>query len=198
MNEPTSTQTTSVENPNSPELQYATFGAGCYWCVEAIFQRVEGVSTVESGFCGGHVETPTYEAVCAGITGHAEVCHIGYDPSKVAFEDLLEIFWKTHDPTTLNRQGHDVGTQYRSAVFYHSPKQKELAETYKKKLDAAGAFEGPIVTEIAAFDKFYKAKADHQNYFNTHPENRYCDMIAGKVEKFKKVFKDKVKKDGAK
>lgn len=178
------------------ELETATFGNGCYWCTEAVFQRVEGVKEVVSGFSGGEVDNPTYEAVCTGRTGHAEVLQIQFDPSVVSFEKLLEVFWSTHDPTTLNRQGNDVGTQYRSAVFYHNEEQKELAEKYKQRLDDAGAFSDPIVTEITAFDKFYPAPAKHQNYYNENKDNNpYCQLITYKLEKFRKAFSDVIDED---
>ena len=184
MNEPQQ----STDKP--PEgKKFATFGAGCFWCVEAVYQRVDGVELVESGYEGGSVKNPTYEQVCSGFTGHAEVCRLTYDPKKVSFEQLLEVFWKTHDPTTLNQQGNDIGTQYRSVVFYHDDEQKKLAEEYKKKLDAAGAFSAPIVTEISATSLFYKAEKYHQNYFNDNPQQSYCRFVVKpKVEKFEKVF----------
>jgi peptide-methionine (S)-S-oxide reductase len=176
-------------------LELATFGSGCFWCVEAIFQRVEGVEKVVSGYSGGHVKNPTYNEVCQGTTGHAEVCQLSYDPDIVSFEELLEVFWQTHDPTTLNRQGNDVGTQYRSAVFYHNDRQKALAEKYKKKLDESVAFKDPIVTEIKAYKSMYVAEDYHQNYFNENGSQPYCSfVIQPKVEKFEKVFKDKLKK----
>ena len=175
-------------------LQVATFGTGCFWCTEAVFQQVDGVTKVESGYSGGKVKNPTYREVCAGLTGHAEVIQLTYDPSKVSFEELLEIFWGTHDPTTLNRQGADEGTQYRSAIFFHTPEQKLLAETYKKKLDESGAFGNPIVTEITPFSNFYKAEDYHQNYYNLNGSAPYCSfVIRPKLEKFKKVFSDKLK-----
>lgn len=158
-----------VQGPAPEGLQFATFGGGCFWCTEAVFQQLKGVKTVVSGYSGGTVKDPTYDQVCTGKTGHAEVIHITYDPKLVTFPDLLEVFWKTHDPTTLNRQGADVGTQYRSAVFYHTPEQKKEAEEYKKKIDAAGVFDKPIVTEITAFDVFYPAEKYHQNYFVNNP-----------------------------
>lgn len=177
------------------ELQTATFGAGCFWCVEAVFQRLDGVVSVVSGYSGGDVENPTYEQVCTGTTGHAEACQIKFDPKKISYKDLLEVFWKTHDPTTLNRQGEDVGTQYRSVIFFHTDEQRKLAEEYKRKLDEAGVFDKPIVTEITPFKNFYPAEDYHQNYFNTNPNKPYCRLvIAPKVEKFEKVFKDKLKK----
>jgi peptide-methionine (S)-S-oxide reductase len=187
----------AVKSKSEPmtETQLATFGAGCFWCVEAVFQRLEGVVSVESGYAGGTVANPTYKQVCSGTTGHAEVCQIRYDPAKISYETLLEVFWKTHDPTTLNRQGYDVGTQYRSVIFYHNEKQKELAEKYKKELDASGAWDKPIVTEIEPAPEFYKAEDYHQNYYNSNPGKGYCArIIAPKLEKFENVFKDKLKR----
>lgn len=181
----------TMENNN---LELATFGAGCFWCVEAIFQRIDGVEKVVSGYAGGQVKNPSYKEVCQGNTGHAEVCQLSYDPSVVSFEELLEVFWQTHDPTTLNRQGNDVGTQYRSVVFYHNSEQKELTKKYKKKLNEAKVYPDPIVTEIAAFKKMYIAEDYHQNYFNENGSQPYCSfVIQPKVEKFQKVFKDKLK-----
>lgn len=176
------------------EMDIATFGNGCFWCTEAVFQQLKGVSKVESGYSGGQVDNPSYKAVCSGTTGHAEVLQITFDPSVISFKDLLEVFWQTHDPTTLNRQGNDVGTQYRSVVFYHNDEQRKLAEDYKKRLDESGAFDDPIVTEISKFDKFYIAEDYHQNYFNLNGSQPYCNfVIRPKVEKFKKVFADKLK-----
>jgi len=176
------------------KLDTATFGSGCFWCAEAIFERVKGVHKVISGYAGGSVDQPSYEQVCTGKTGHAEVVQITFDPSIVSYADLLKIFWKTHDPTTLNKQGADEGTQYRSVIFYHSDEQKNLAEHYKKELDLSSAWENPIVTQIVPFTKFYPAEAYHQNYFAQHPTQGYCSfVIAPKVEKFEKVFKDKLK-----
>ncbi|WP_028978355.1 peptide-methionine (S)-S-oxide reductase MsrA [Sporocytophaga myxococcoides] len=183
-----------IINPMA-NLDTATFGAGCFWCVEAIFQDMKGVQKVVSGYTGGQVDNPTYKEVCTGNTGHAEVIQIYYDPAVVSFKDLLEVFWQTHDPTTLNRQGNDEGTQYRSAVFYHNAEQKELSEKYKKELDQSGAFSSPIVTEIVPISKFFAAEDYHQNYFNLNKGQPYCTyVIKPKVEKFKKVFGDKVKK----
>ena len=175
-------------------LDTATFAAGCFWCVEAVFQNLKGVESVVSGYAGGSVENPTYEMVCSGTTGHAEACQISYDPKQISYAELLEVFWKTHDPTTLNRQGNDAGTQYRSAIFYHNEEQKKLAEHYKKELAASGAFDDPIVTEIVPFTRLFKAEAYHQNYFNDHGGQPYClFVIRPKVEKFRKAFKDKLK-----
>ena len=145
----------------------AVFGAGCFWCVEAVFESLKGVQKVESGYCGGHIKNPSYREVCTGRTGHAEVARITFDQTLISFEELVEVFWKTHDPTTLNRQGNDVGTQYRSAVFYTNESQKEAAEFYKGKLDESGAFDKPIVTEIVPLTDFYPAEDYHQNYFLT-------------------------------
>ena len=185
---------TKSEKKMTTGAQVATFANGCFWCTEAVFQELAGVIKVESGYTAGHVENPTYEEVCTGKTGHAECLQITYDPKKLSFEDLLEVFWGTHDPTTLNRQGNDVGTQYRSGIYYHSEEQKKLAEAYKKQLEDAHTFSNPIVTEILPFSVFYSAEAYHQNYFKLHPEQGYCAMvIRPKVEKFKKQFKDKVK-----
>lgn len=181
--------------PEAGNKDVATFGAGCFWCVEAIFQDLEGVISVTSGYSGGITENPTYKEVCSGTTGHAEVAQIVYDRDKISFDELLEIFWQTHDPTTMNKQGNDVGTQYRSVIFYHNAEQKELAEKYKAELNASGAYDKEIVTEIVPFKKFYKAEGYHQNYFNENSDQPYCTfVIQPKVEKFKKVFKDKLKK----
>ncbi len=173
----------------------ATFGAGCFWCVEAQFQQLEGVEKVESGFAGGHVANPTYKQVCTGTTGHAEVCNIYYDPSKISYDELLAAFWTAHDPTQLNRQGNDVGTQYRSVIYYHNNEQKQKAEEYKKRLNEEKAFNGPVVTEISPYTKFYKAEDYHQNYYNENGSQPYCMFVVKpKLEKFQKVFKDKLKK----
>jgi len=172
-----------------------TFGAGCFWCVEAIFQRVDGVVSVTSGYSGGSVANPSYEDVCTGTTGHAEACQIVFDSTKISFSSLLEIFWNTHDPTTLNRQGADAGTQYRSAIFYHSESQKDIAAAYKEQLQKSGIFKSDIVTEITPFKNFYKAEDYHQNYFNDNSRKPYCSfVIRPKVEKFEKYFSEKLKK----
>lgn len=172
----------------------ATFGGGCFWCTEAVFLRLDGVEKVVSGYMGGQTENPTYADVCTGLTGYAECIQITYDENKVAYDELLEIFWKTHDPTTLNRQGFDVGTQYRSVVFYHSPEQKELAEQWKKKLDESGIYDAPIVTEIAEASKFYPAEDYHQDYYAKNPQDRYCRAnIDPKYAKLEKLFADKLK-----
>ena len=167
----------------------ATFGAGCFWCVEAIFQRVSGVIEVESGYAGGDVDDPTYEEVVSGTTGHAEVARVTFNPEIITYEELLEVFWHTHNPTTLNRQGADVGTQYRSAIFYHTEKQKEIAEKSLEKTDKSDLWEDPIVTEITKVSKYSKAEDYHQNYFNNNPNAGYCSVvIAPKVKKFKEDF----------
>ena len=172
----------------------ATFGAGCFWCVEAVYQQLEGVEQVTSGYAGGEPDNPTYEAVCSGETGHAEVCQIIYNPSIISFTELLEAFWTVHDPTTLNRQGADVGTQYRSVIYYHNEEQKKLAEHYKAELDKSGSFNKPIVTEISPYTKFFSAEKYHQDYYNNNKNQPYCSMvIEPKLDKFKKVFKDKLK-----
>ncbi len=177
------------------KLDTTTFGTGCFWCSEAIFERVKGVKSAVAGYSGGTVENPTYKEVCTGNTGHAEVVQITYDSSIVSYDKLLEIFWKTHDPTTLNRQGADVGTQYRSVIFYHNEAQKEKAEYYKKKLEDEKIWKDPIVTEISPFTHFYKAEDYHQEYYDNNPNQGYCAfVITPKVEKFEKVFKDMLKK----
>jgi len=183
-----------TEMTSSAQKETATFGNGCFWCTEAIFKSLKGVETVESGYAGGHVKNPTYREVCTGETGHAEVIQITFDPAVISFRELLEVFWETHDPTTLNRQGADVGTQYRSAIFYHSPQQKEIAEKYKAELNKENVFNKPVVTEITPFDKFYKAENYHQDYYNNNSSQGYCQIvIVPKLEKFRKVFKDKLK-----
>jgi len=176
------------------KMELATFGSGCFWCTEAIFEKVKGVESVVSGYSGGKVKNPTYREVCTGNTGHAEVVQLIYNPEIIAYKELLEIFWKMHDPTTLNRQGADVGTQYRSVIFYHTDEQKKTAETYKKKLDEANILKKPIVTEITPFASFYKADDYHQEYYENNKFQPYCSfVITPKMEKFKKVFKDKLK-----
>jgi len=175
-------------------MEIITFGAGCFWCVEAIFQRLQGVNAVISGYSGGHVENPTYKEVCEGTTGHAEVCQIHFDAEQISVDELLKAFWLSHDPTTLNRQGADVGTQYRSVIFYHTENQRILAEKYKKELDKSGIFKSPIITEIQPFEEFYEAETYHQNYFNENSKQPYCSfIIKPKVEKFAKIFGDKLK-----
>ena len=192
----TSINTLDLINEKTMTTDTATFGTGCFWCTEAVFQELKGVQKVTSGYSGGHVKNPTYEEVCAKTTGHAEVVQIVYDPAIISFEELLEVFWKVHDPTTPNQQGADMGPQYRSAIFYHNPVQKQLAEEYKAELDKSGAFANPIVTEITALKNFYSAENYHQDYYNNNPNNGYCSyVIKPKLDKFEKVFKDKLRKN---
>jgi len=172
----------------------ATFATGCFWCTEAKFQQLKGVIKVTSGFTGGHVANPTYEQVCTGETGHAEACNIVYDPSVISYDDLLQAFFVAHDPTELNRQGNDVGTQYRSAIFYHNAQQKQKAEYYIQKLNEAKAYKSKIVTQVTPYTVFYKAEGYHQNYYNLHGDQPYCKyVIQPELEKFKAVFKNKLK-----
>lgn len=176
------------------KLQKATFGMGCFWCTEALFQRLNGVEQVRSGYEGGSVANPSYEEVCTGTTGYAEVIEITYDPNKIKYDELLEVFWKSHDPTTLNRQGADVGTQYRSVVFYHSEKQKQTAEKYRNALNNNNAFGKPVVTAIDKAQTFYVAEKYHQDYFNKNASQPYCRLvILPKMEKLEKIFKVKLK-----
>ena len=185
-----------MENQDMAGMQVATFGAGCFWCVEAVFQRLKGVVKIESGYEGGSLKNPSYKDVCTGLTGHAEACRITYDPKRITYEELLEVFWKTHDPTTLNRQGADSGTQYRSVVFYHNDEQKQLAEYWKDKLNKEKVFPNPIVTEISPSSTFYVAEDYHQDYFNQNGYAPYCQIvIKPKVDKFLKAFKDKLNKE---
>lgn len=180
--------------PAGVKTDTATFGTGCFWCTEAVFQQLEGVLKTTSGYSGGHVANPSYKEVCTGETGHAECLEIIYDPTKISYDDLLQVFWQVHDPTTLNRQGNDVGTQYRSVIFYHNNEQKEKAEKYKVELDKSGAWDNPIVTEIVPAAPFYKAEDYHQNYYNDNGSQPYCYfVIRPKLEKFEKVFKNKLK-----
>lgn len=171
------------------QFEEATFGAGCFWCVEAVFEDLKGVKKVEAGYAGGHVKNPTYEEVCTGNTGHAEVAHIVYDPDVISYEQLLTVFWHTHNPTTLNRQGADVGTQYRSVIFYHNEKQKEIAEKSLKETDASDLWDDPIVTKISPLKNYSKAENYHQNYYENNPNAGYCQVvIAPKLQKFRKEF----------
>ncbi len=172
----------------------ATFASGCFWCSEALFQQLKGVQSVVSGYSGGSSKNPTYEEICSDTTGHAEAIQVTYDPKIISYRELLEVFWKTHDPTTRDRQGHDVGSQYRSVIFYHTDEQKQLAEHYKQKLDASGIFGNPIVTQIVPFTEFYRAEAGHQNYYKEHSQQPYCRIVIGpKLEKLKELFHDKLK-----
>lgn len=177
------------------EYALATFGCGCFWCTEAIFRNLDGVVRAVSGYSGGHIENPAYEDVCAGVTGHAESVQITYDPARVSYTALLEVFWKTHNPTTRNRQGNDIGTQYRSVVFYHDAKQKELAESYKDRLEAERIWSSPIVTEIEPYNAFWPAEPYHQDYYENNRSNNYCiAVITPKIEKLRHVFTDRLKK----
>jgi peptide-methionine (S)-S-oxide reductase len=183
---------TTVSLPQGQAV--ATFGNGCFWCTEAVFEGLKGVVSSTSGYSGGFIKNPAYKEVCNGTTGHAEVIQVVYDPAKVSFEKLLAVFFETHDPTKLNRQGADVGTQYRSAVFYHTPEQKQQAEQTIKKLNDAGAFDNKIVTEVTPFANFYAAEDYHQAYFKLNGEQPYCQFVVRpKVEKFRKVFADDLK-----
>ena len=186
----------SFSNYKGTQTDTATFGGGCFWCTEAIFNQVNGVLQVSSGYCGGHVPMPTYEQVCTKTTGHAEVIQIIFDPALISYDELLEIFWKTHDPTTLNRQGNDVGPQYRSVVFFHDVEQKQKAEHYKEQLNKNKVFDNPVVTTIEPYKNYYEAENYHQNYYNNNKEsNPYCYyVIKPKLEKFQKVFSDKIRK----
>lgn len=176
-------------------MEIATLGTGCFWCTEAIFQSLIGVEKAASGYSGGHVENPTYEQVCAKTTGHAEVIRITYDPDQITFEDLLEVFWETHNPTTLNRQGNDVGPQYRSVIFYHNEEQKAIAEKSKRATDATDLYADPIVTEISPLINYYQAEDYHQEYYvRVGGRNPYCNLVVSpKVNKFRKQFKDRLK-----
>ncbi|CAN5781956.1 peptide-methionine (S)-S-oxide reductase MsrA [soil metagenome] len=195
--EPTANETKPerVRNPQAGKtLNLATFGGGCFWCVEAVFQELKGVHQVVSGYAGGHVTNPTYEMVLTGKTGHAEVVQIAFDPDVITYAQVLEIFWKTHDPTTLNRQGPDIGPQYRSIILAHDDEQLKQAEYYKGELNKAKAFSKPVVTEIVPLTAFYPAEAYHQNYFRRNPQQQYCQfVIMPKMQKFRRVFRDQLK-----
>lgn len=181
-------------NQNNKKMELATFGGGCFWCTEAVFKELKGVESVTSGYSGGHVINPAYREVTSGRTGHAEVIEIEFDPTIISFQQLLEVFWATHDPTTLNRQGADVGTQYRSVIFYHNEKQKEIAEEIKRKLNDDDVFDKPVVTEISPWENFYRAENYHQDYYENNAEQGYCQfVIVPKLDKFRKIFKDKLK-----
>ena len=175
-------------------LEKATFGAGCFWCIETLFLELDGVEKVVSGYEGGSTEEPTYKQICAGTTGHAEVIEVTFNSDKISFKKLLEVFWSVHDPTTVNRQGNDVGTQYRSVVFYHSQKQQDQAKFYKNELDKSGVYSNPIVTEISGASIFYPAEDYHQDYYNNNTGQPYCQfVIAPKVDKFRKAFEKDLK-----
>ncbi len=178
------------------KFEQATLGAGCFWCVEAVYQNLDGVQSVVSGYAGGNIPNPTYEQICTGTTGHAEVAQITFDPAMVSYAEILDVFWRIHDPTTLNRQGADVGTQYRSVIFYHNDEQRRIAEESKAQADASRLWNDPIVTEISPLAEFFPAEDYHQNYFRRNPHQPYCQMVvAPKVEKFKLTFSTKLKKD---
>jgi peptide-methionine (S)-S-oxide reductase len=193
---PGASETPSEQSVSEPRKkpQTATFGAGCFWCTEAVFQRLKGVQSVVSGYSGGHVKNPTYKQVSSSRTGHAEAVQITFDPDQISYAELLEVFWKTHDPTTLNRQGPDIGTQYRSIIFYHNDEQKQLAEKCKRELDQSKAFRAPIVTQLVPFQEFFPAENYHQDYYELNSRQPYCaTIIRPKVEKLEKVFGDKLK-----
>ena len=184
-----------INNMENKNLETATLGAGCFWCVEAVFDDLKGVESVESGYSGGHTENPTYREVCSETTGHAEVVNVTFNPQEISFKEILQVFFSVHDPTTLNRQGNDVGTSYRSAIFYHTDEQKRIAEETIKEVEAEGVYDDPIVTQVAPFDKFYIAEDYHQEYFANNPSQPYCAaVVAPKVAKFRKKFVDRLKK----
>lgn len=188
------TETKPMDTPKAENLDTITLGAGCFWCIEAVFLELKGVHSVTSGYMGGQTKNPTYKDISTGTTGHAEVARIVFDTAVISLDEVLEVFWMTHDPTTLNRQGADVGTQYRSAVFYANEAQRELAQRYKDQLDKSGAFPGPIVTEITPASVFYEAENYHKDYYAQNSEQGYCRMvIRPKLEKFRKVFPDRVR-----
>jgi peptide-methionine (S)-S-oxide reductase len=176
------------------ESELATLGSGCFWCTEAVFRQMKGVTNAVCGYSGGHARNPTYKQVCGGTTGHAEVVQVTIDPAVISYPELLEVFWRSHDPTTLNRQGNDLGTQYRSVVFYHSDRQRRAAERYKGMIDAAGVFDSSVVTEIVPFVEFYPAESDHQDFYARNPRQGYCRAVIGpKLDKLRKVFQDRLK-----
>ena len=180
--------------PTTAQTELATLGNGCFWCTEAVFQQLKGVVRVKSGYSGGKSKNPTYEQVCTGTTGHAEAVQVEFDPSLISYETILEVFWKSHDPTTLNRQGHDSGTQYRSAIFYHSEAQRTAAEASKKKLDESKELGSPVVTEITPYSEFYPAENYHDDYYRLNGRQPYCSaVIRPKVEKIQKLFKEQLK-----
>ncbi len=188
-------QQISMKTEELKDLELATFGNGCFWCTEAIFEQLEGVYNVEAGYAGGAVKNPSYKEVCTGNTGHAEVIRLSYDPKKISYRELLDVFFNTHDPTTLNRQGADVGTQYRSAIFYHNDEQKAEAERMIADLEKAEVFDTKIVTEITAINNYYVAENYHQDYYNNNKNAGYCRAVINpKLEKFIKQYKDKLKK----
>ena len=182
----------SIISPTG-KMEIATLGGGCFWCVEAVFQDLQGVTKVESGYSGGHIDNPSYDQVCSGLSGYAEVIQITFDPAIVSFKEILEVFFTVHNPTTLNQQGADRGTQYRSVIYYHSPEQKAVAEE-SLAITAKALWDDPIVTELSAFEKFYKAESYHQNYYKDNPNQGYCSfVIAPKIKKFREKYKTKLK-----
>jgi peptide-methionine (S)-S-oxide reductase len=194
-NETVFKQMDSTKNSTNKMIDTLTIGGGCFWCVEAQLQQLKGVLTVKSGYAGGNTKNPTYKEVCTGLTGHAEVIQVTFDNSIISLDEMLAAFWQAHDPTQLNRQGNDVGTQYRSVIYYRNEEQKKIAEDYKKKLNDEKVYDKPVVTEISPLDVFYSGEDYHQNYYNQNASQGYCQyVIAPKLEKFKKVFKDKIKK----
>jgi peptide-methionine (S)-S-oxide reductase len=192
----TNNKTNKIKITNMTNIETITLGSGCFWCTEAFFQRLKGVVSVTSGYSGGFVDNPTYEQVCDKTTGHAEVCQVLFDTTKISLDEILSVFWKTHDPTTLNQQGNDIGPQYRSVVFFHNKHQEDLAKKYINELNAAKAWPNPVVTTVEAFEKFYAAENYHQNYYNNNKNQGYCRYVIGpKLEKFEKVFADKLIKE---
>lgn len=189
-----STMNENVLEGDAKFIDTATFGTGCFWCTEALFERLNGVKNVVSGYAGGSVENPTYEQVSTGTTGAAEVCQIAFDPTVISYEELLKVFWEVHDPTTLNRQGNDIGTQYRSVIFFHNKQQEDLAREYKDRVDKSGAWDNPIVTAIEPYSTFYEAENYHQDYYINNMRQPYCQyVIKPKMDKFEKAFEDKLK-----
>ena len=192
----TAQQSDKMENIKGATFETAILANGCFWCTEAVFERLEGVHSVVSGYTGGKLKNPTYREITTGRTGHAEAIRIEFDATLISFVEILDVFFSTHDPTTLNRQGYDVGTQYRSAIFYRSEEQRQTAEAYIKALDEAAVFQDPIVTEVTAFDIFYEAEDYHQNYYNNNKNQPYCQAVINpKLAKLQKLFKEKLKKD---
>jgi len=191
---PNKTMNTS-ELEKQENIETAVLAGGCFWCLDAVYQQLQGVEAVECGYSNGHKENPTYEEVCDNLTGHAEVVKIYYNTQKISYQEILEVFWRIHDPTTLNRQGNDIGSQYRSGIYYQNEAQKIIAMASKEAVSSSGLWDGKLVTEILPLSNYYAAEAYHQDYFNHHPENQYCVYVVGaKVEKFKKEFKDRLKK----
>jgi len=187
---------THIHSKNDKDLEIATLANGCFWCTEAMFSRVKGIKSVNAGYSGGKTSNPSYEQVCTGITGHAETIQIEYDPKVISFEKILDIFWHTHDPTTLNRQGNDVGTQYRSAIFYHDENQKNIAEKSKEELEKEAVFKNPIVTEIIPFSNFYPAEDYHKEYYENNRNAPYCSFVIDpKIQKLLQKYSDKIKQE---